>query len=258
VPRFTPEPQIAAKTYWSREYNTKARICSFWHQLDEILMLGARTVLEVGPGSGIVTEWLRREGISVTTLDMDPAVPTDVHGSVTELPFGDDSFDATLCCQVLEHMPFEQSERAIGELIRVARQGAVISVPDATPWAGVAYPVYFPGWYLLEARQRMPTSRLGLVHAVLRRRYRLRDWLFLRLVPARWELGGPVREFSRLPIPRGRWRPERDSQHYWEVGAEAHPLERLLGSVERAGGEVERNFRVPENPWHRFLTLRPR
>ena len=65
-------------------------------------------------------------------------------------------------------------------------------------------------------------------------------------------------ELSRPPIPRGPWRPEEGSQHFWEVGAEGTPLERLLAAAEAAGFDVERTYRVPENPWHRFLVLRRR
>jgi SAM-dependent methyltransferase len=254
---FEPRPQVEAEHYEGAGYNTKERICSFWHQVDEVRALGARTVLEVGPGSGMVTDWLRREGIEVTTLDMDPAIGADVEGSVTELPFPEDAFDAALCSQVLEHMPFAAAERGLGELGRVARSGVVISVPDATPWVGVSYPLWFPGPYLDEARERMPVGRVALLRALARREVRLRDWLLLRLVPAHWSLGGRTLEW-RPPVPRGEWSPHPASQHDWEVGSTGHTLERLIAAVEQAGLDVERSYRVPENPWHRFLVLRPR
>ena len=254
---FEPRPQVDAEHYRATVYNTKERVCSYWHQVDEVLGLGAHTVLEIGPGAGIVTEWLRRSGAEVTTLDMDPAVGADHHAPATELPFGDDTLDAVLCAQVLEHMPFEEVERALAEFARVARTGVVVSVPDATPWAAVAYPLWFPGWYLDEARARIPTGRLTLVRALARRELRLREWLFLRLVPARWSLGGRTLEW-RPPVPAGAWRPEPGSQHFWEVGSEDHPLERLTAALERAGLDLVHTYRVPENPWHRFLVARPR
>jgi len=249
-----PEPDV----YWTREYNTKERTCSFWHQVDEVLSLGARSALDVGPGAGLVTDWLRRAGVEVTTLDMEARLAPDLVGSVTEIPAEDRSFDAVLCSQVLEHVPFEDVERALRELARVSRTGAVVSVPDATPWAGKGYPLYFPGWYLDEARARIPQSRAALVRDLAARRLRLRDWLFLRFVPARWSLGGDTLELPRAPIPRGPWRPEPGSAHYWEVGAEGTPLERLLAAANAAGFDVGRTYRVPENPWHRFLVLRVR
>jgi SAM-dependent methyltransferase len=255
---FNPEPQVPVDHYSSRAYNSKPRIASFWHQVDEVLEAGARTALEIGPGSGFVTRWLRSTGVEVTTLDMDPAVQADAQGSVTELPFPTDEFDAAMCCQVLEHLPFEEVPQALAELGRVARATVVISVPDATPWFGFTYPLYFPGWYLVEARERMPTSRRGLVRALVRREFRFRDWLFFRLVPARWQFGGPVAEPKRVPIPRGPWRPEPGSEHYWEVGSEGHHLERLFAAVDAASLNLVRTYRVPENPWHRFLVLKPR
>ena len=173
------------------------------------------------------------------------------------MPVEDGAYDAIVCSQVLEHLPFEDVERALAELARVARVGLVVSVPDATPWAGVPYPLWFPGWYLDEARARMPAGRVALLRALARRRIRLREWLFLRLVPARWSLGGRTLEW-RPRVPGGAWRPEHGSAHYWEVGAEGHPLERLTAAAERAGLDLLRTYRVPENPWHRFLVLKPR
>ena len=73
-------PQPEADHYRDAAYNTKERICCYWHQVDEVLSLGARTALEVGPGPGIVTEWLRKAGVEVTTLDMEERLEPDVVG----------------------------------------------------------------------------------------------------------------------------------------------------------------------------------
>jgi SAM-dependent methyltransferase len=247
-----PEPDV----YWTRAYNTKERTCSYWHQVDEVLSLGARSVLEVGPGPGIVTEWLRRSGVEVTTLDMEARLAPDLVGTVTDIPADDGSFDAVVCAQVLEHLPFADVQPALAEMARVSRVGTVVSVPDATPWAGKGYPLYFPGWYLDELRAQLPQSRTALIRAFAARQLRLRDWLFLRFVPAEWSLGGRTLQLRRAPIPRGPWRPPAGSAHYWEVGAEGTPLDALLAAAEAAGFAVERTYRVPENPWHRFLLLR--
>jgi ubiquinone/menaquinone biosynthesis C-methylase UbiE len=46
---------------------------------------------------------------------------------VLALPFGDGSFDAALCLEVLEHL--DHPAEAVRELARVARRAVVLSVP---------------------------------------------------------------------------------------------------------------------------------
>ena len=123
--------QVSAVHYDFAGYVTRSRFMSFWHQLDEVVRLGARTVLEIGPGPGIVTGILRRQGVAVTTCDIADDTGADVCASVSRLPFGDGSFDVVVCCQVLEHLPFDDSLRALTEIRRVCRVGSVISLPQA-------------------------------------------------------------------------------------------------------------------------------
>ncbi len=100
--------------------------------MNAVLEHEPRTVLEVGPGPGMVTAALRAIDIEITTLDVQPELKPNVVASVTDLPFDDDSFDVSMCCQVLEHLPFDQFVPALKELGRVSRK-AVISLPDCTP-----------------------------------------------------------------------------------------------------------------------------
>jgi SAM-dependent methyltransferase len=251
-----PPQQRTWHQYGSRAYNTKERFCSFWHQLDETLSLEPKTVLEVGPGDGLVTDCLRRAGIDVTTIDIDPAVEADVRGSVTRLPFEDRSFDVVLCCEVLEHLPFDDSRVAMAEIVRVSRAGAVISVPDNRPWVGIAYPLYF-GIHVAELRQRLAgQGKLSVARLVLRREVRLRDALFLAIVPESWGFGGRTWEAPRPPVPHDWGDHEFDGEHHWEIGVAGYPLERFTEALSEAGFRLAREFRVPENPWHHFFVLR--
>jgi SAM-dependent methyltransferase len=246
------QPQVPADLYSSREYNIKERFASFWHQVDEVLDLAPATVLEVGPGGGLVTDLLRRAGVEVTTMDLDPAVQADVVGSVTEIPLEDRSVDVALCAEVLEHLPWEDAVRAINELARVARRGAVISVPDDTPYIGVRFPLYFCR-YLDRLRLH---GRRDALRAARRREIRLRDLLWLSLVPRSWSIERRTWEPSWLRIPHRPWRHDFNGEHYWELGTEGYTRVRIVESLEAAGFRVVRDFRVPEHPWHHFFVLR--
>lgn len=246
--------------YRAWEYNTKERLCSFWHQADEVRRLQARSVVEVGVGSGLVAGWLRDRGVSVTTVDLDPDLSPDVCAPVTELPLADGTFDVALCCEVLEHIPFDQVVPALRELGRVARTGVVVSMPDDRPWVGFSYPLYF-GMYINEVRRRYPLMygkplRRTLLRDAVARRVSWREALFLAFVPERWSRGEAVLALDPAPIPHVAWRHDFDGDHHWELGTAGYPVERLLDAFSEAGLALERDFRVPENPWHHFWVLR--
>lgn len=87
-------------------------------------------MLEIGVGNGFVSAYLRRAGLEVTTLDLDPALGPDVVAALPELPFADASFDTVLCYEVLEHLPFERFAPCLAAIARVARANVAVSLPD--------------------------------------------------------------------------------------------------------------------------------
>ncbi|WP_211260228.1 class I SAM-dependent methyltransferase [Xenophilus azovorans] len=110
---------------------TKARWASVWHQLDEVLKQNPKSVLEIGPGPGIFKNIAVNIGLNFKTLDLDPELNPDYIGSADALPLPDNSFDAVCAFQVLEHMPFDTSMKALQEMCRVAKKIAIISLPEA-------------------------------------------------------------------------------------------------------------------------------
>lgn len=121
--------QVDSSLYTTAGYCIPGRFAAYAYQIQEILNCGAKTVLEIGPGNGVVTYVLRKAGIHVDTLDHDPALKTDLVASVLDLPFQPNSYDAVLCCQVLEHIPWNMFQQAIKEITRLTREIAVISMP---------------------------------------------------------------------------------------------------------------------------------
>lgn len=121
--------QVDVSHYHNTEYLALPRFISFWHQIHEVMQINPSNLLEIGPGPGIVTYSLRTQNISVTTLDFADDIGANIVASVLNMPLEDISFDAVLCCQVLEHLPYEQFESALQEIHRVSRKHAVISLP---------------------------------------------------------------------------------------------------------------------------------
>lgn len=125
---------IPGREHYSTQYLQDGRIFSYAHQIQSVLSFKPKTIIEVGAGGGMVTNALRTAGITVTTIDVQPDLNPDLTAPVTDLPLSDAQVDVSLCCQVLEHLPFTEFERALRELWRVCRRGMVISLPDASPF----------------------------------------------------------------------------------------------------------------------------
>lgn len=130
------DDQIYDDRHYNERYLTRERWLSYVYQIHALEDVAPTSILEVGRGAGAVAEMTRLNfpRCRLVTIDIEPALKPDVVGSVTALPFADKSFDAAFCCQVLEHLPFEQFGVALGELARVARRRLVLSLPDVSPF----------------------------------------------------------------------------------------------------------------------------
>ncbi len=119
--------------YLSPNYNDKKRWASYWHQAREILQFNPSGVLVVGEGNGLISEYFKLQGLKTVTLDVDKLLNPDVVASVLNMPFKDNEFDAVLCAEVLEHLPYGDFNKALSEIKRIAKNHAVISLPHFGP-----------------------------------------------------------------------------------------------------------------------------
>ena len=98
-----------------------------------LIPAGCRTVLDAGGGTGWATVGIR-EKCDVVTLDscaesLSHAAGATILASVEALPCKDLSFDLVMSSQVLEHLPSDALGKACSEMMRVAKNYLLISVP---------------------------------------------------------------------------------------------------------------------------------
>jgi ubiquinone/menaquinone biosynthesis C-methylase UbiE len=107
--------------------------------------LGAE-MLEIGPGPGAATEWLRSRVGKLTAIEVDEAAAaqlatryegTNVEvatGSAAALGYPDASFDSVGCFTMLHHVPTQALQNKIlAEAFRVLRPGGVLVASDSLP-----------------------------------------------------------------------------------------------------------------------------
>ncbi len=111
-------------------YDHKGRWVSYYYQYSKIKELGVTKILEVGIGNGTTSTYLKKVGFNVTTVDYEENLGADFLADVTKLPFKNDEFELTLCCEVLEHLPFEEFKKSLLELSRVSSKYVLVTVPD--------------------------------------------------------------------------------------------------------------------------------
>jgi 2-polyprenyl-3-methyl-5-hydroxy-6-metoxy-1,4-benzoquinol methylase len=122
--------QVEAGHYRFQTYTDLPRWTSYWHQIAETLALSPKTALIVGIGDNIAGKILSTQGVQVYTFDFDKNLHPDFEGDVANINalLGDRKFDVILCCQVLEHLPYDIFEAILQQLQRHA-ENVIISLP---------------------------------------------------------------------------------------------------------------------------------
>ncbi|WP_224086887.1 class I SAM-dependent methyltransferase [Nostoc sp. MS1] len=114
------------------EYLSRDRFISYHHQLRLILNLGKqiKDILEIGIFNSIMTDLLRNKGYKVTTADIDSNLEPDILLDLTsDFYIEKDRYDAIVLFQVLEHLPYEQSEQALKKLAEATKKYLIVSLP---------------------------------------------------------------------------------------------------------------------------------
>lgn len=137
------EKQVNKKHYFRKKYDDLNRFISYFYQIELATPPHVKTILEVGKGNGTVSDYLKKLGFTVTTVDIDPDLKPDYVADIRKLPFPDANFNLVMACEVLEHLPFDDFEPALKALHRVSSSFVLISLPYRS--TGFELALKFPG-----------------------------------------------------------------------------------------------------------------
>jgi ubiquinone/menaquinone biosynthesis C-methylase UbiE len=130
--------RVCTSPEWAQHIQTEV-LPALTHDID----LGSE-MLEIGPGPGAATEWLRHKVGRLTAIEIDPAAAallagrhagTNVQivtGSATDLTFPDASFDSVGAFTMLHHVAtLAAQNKILAEAFRVLRPGGVLIGSDS-------------------------------------------------------------------------------------------------------------------------------
>lgn len=113
-----------------REYLAKVDFFTWTRHFHVVRDLCARVsgdVLEVGTGDGVVRRCLLPFVASYTVMDVNPQLQPDVLGDLAQpQPALAARFDAVVCTEVLEHLPFPQLPLCLAHLASFLRPGGLL------------------------------------------------------------------------------------------------------------------------------------
>lgn len=142
------ERSLDMDVYYSDGYFKLEQLCSFAHQIHDIYKLKPRTILEIGIGNGFTSTILKKSGFDVTTADINESLGPDICAPIDSLRhhLHDRKFDLVVCCEVLEHLPFNQFEKSI-EIFRSLSDSLYLTLPSYSRIYG------FGGFFRLPKRE---------------------------------------------------------------------------------------------------------
>jgi cyclopropane fatty-acyl-phospholipid synthase-like methyltransferase len=116
--------------YLDKAYLTQPRLLAYLEQFKYVD--DGDNVLEIGSGAGIFGELAKRVA-RYESIDIDSETGPDHVADIAQweqISHLTGRFDRAFCCQVLEHMPYDVSMRALKNLFRLRAKRLVVSVPD--------------------------------------------------------------------------------------------------------------------------------
>ena len=168
------EANILKDHYFDRKYLKRERMYSFVEQIEVLkkYVFESDSLLEVGLGNGFVTGFLRDYlGYQqIKTVDVNATLGPDiVDDIINPTVLKSNSFDVVSCFEVLEHMPFEQSCKAVENMAGMAGKYVLISVPDMRYFISGRFTIFGSGPLFLQKlistrRFRKADKKFGADH----------------------------------------------------------------------------------------------
>lgn len=97
----------------------------------------SKKILDLGCGEGALVEELHRQGYDIMGADSSYESNLVLRREITNTGFADNDFNIVLCLDVLEHLSFDEQEKAVDEIKRILKSDGtlVLTLPNLAHFA---------------------------------------------------------------------------------------------------------------------------
>lgn len=116
------------KDEYYEDYDNLGRFISYFYQINNVKRLNPKTILEIGVGNKTVYNYLKNN-YEIKSCDFDKELNPDFNEDIRDLSNIKEKFDIVIACEVLEHIPWKDFNKAIFELYKISNKNVIISIP---------------------------------------------------------------------------------------------------------------------------------
>ncbi len=216
-------PQVGIDHYrWT--YFTRGRFLLYQKSIEFLSSIKFNSVLEIGPGPGVLVNILKFLGKEVLTIDFDFSLKPDIVGDVRKIPIKNKTFDLIIANQILEHIPYNNFLEVLSAFSNISRKYVLLSLP---------YNQHHVEFFL----------NLKIIKYLYFRG--LFNKLISKVFPIHFYFG--ISKFlSKFP---------KHDEHYWEIGYKEYPLNKIRNDL-LLNFEILREERVTLAPYYYIFLLK--
>jgi hypothetical protein len=153
--------EVCFASEWIHELENEIHFNWYYHQAELVYRNCNRNqqLLEIGIGTGLLSDLLRRRRWNIMTLDIDEEKRPDHCASAIDFDYVEHAVDAVLAYEIFEHIPFS----TFTKLIQKLAQSKVSMICFSLPWSEreiFHFSLKLPKLRLLSGSLRVPKKKI--------------------------------------------------------------------------------------------------